>query len=91
MLPWVGLAVTVLASPVERGVAQPLSSEVLSPALVRPAPESSPAAILEGWLTQLAVVRPRPRGAAESSILLFVAVAPVGRGSSVGLQAVGSF
>ena len=68
MLPWVGLAVTVLASPVERGVAQPLSPDVLSPTLVRQAPERSPAALLEGLLTQLAVVRPGPRGAAESSM-----------------------
>ena len=90
MLPWVGLAVTMLATPVERGVAHPLSSDVLSPSLVREAPETSPVARLEGWLSQLAVVRPGPRAAGGTSMLLFVAVAPVGHGS-VGVQAVGSF
>ena len=90
MLAWVGIAVMVLASPAGRGRTQPLSSDVLSPSLVREAPETSPVARLEGWLSQLAVVRPGRRGAGGSSMLLFVAVAPVGRGS-VGVQAVGSF
>ena len=90
MLAWVGIAVMVLASPAERGRTQPLSSDVLSPSLVREAPETSPVARLEGWLSQLAVVRPGPRAAGGTSMLLFVAVAPVGHGS-VGVQAVGSF
>src|SRR5262245_44313098 len=49
MLAWVGIAVTVLASPAGTGVTQALSPEVLSPSLVRHASERSGAAILEGW------------------------------------------
>lgn len=90
MLSWVGVAVTMLASPAEGGVTQALSQDVLSPQLVSPAPQRTAAALLEGWLTNLAVVRPAHGGAASSSMLLFMAVAPVGR-HSVGLQVVGSF
>ena len=88
MLSWVGLAVTLLASPAEAAVTQPMSPDVLSRTLVSHAPERTAAARLAGWLTNLAVVR--PYGAGPGSMLLFVAVAPVGR-HSVGLQAVGSF
>ena len=88
MLAWVGVAVTVLASPAETGVAQALSPEVLSPALVTHAPERTASAVLEGWLTNLAVVRPAQGG--SGSMLLFMAVAPVGR-HSMGLQVIGSF
>ena len=90
MLVWVGLAVTVLATPAGRGVSQPLSSDVLSPTLVRHVPESSTAARLEGWLAQLAVGRPGQRGAGTGSMMLFVAVAPGAR-HSMGLQVIGSF
>ena len=89
MLTWVGVAVTVLASPAEIGVTQALSAAVLSPTLVRHAPERSSMAILEGWLTNLAVVRPA-HGAFGSSSMLFMAVAPVGR-HSMGLQVIGTF
>jgi len=90
MLPWVGLALTVLASPAEVGVSQALSSDVLSPSLVRQAPETSTSARLEAWLAQLAVVRPGQGGSALGSPMLFVAVTPVGR-HGMGLQAIGSF
>jgi hypothetical protein len=90
MLAWVAITVTVLASPAETGIAQALSPEVLSPTLVRHAPERSSMAILEGWLTNLAVVRPPHGGLGTSSMLLFMAVAPVGR-HSMGLQIVGTF
>jgi hypothetical protein len=89
MLPWVGVAVTVLASPAELGVSQSLSSDVLSPSLVRHVPESSSSARLEAWLAQLAVLRPAQGGGACSP-MLFVAVTPVGR-HGMGLQAIGSF
>lgn len=90
MLPWVGIAVTVLASPAELGVSQSLSSEVLSPSLVRQLPESNTSARLEAWLAQLAVLRPGPGGSVLNSPMLFVAVTPVGR-HGMGLQAIGSF
>ena len=90
MLAWIGVAVTVLASPAEMGVTQALSPEVLSPGLVRHAPERTAAAVLEGWLTNLAVVRPAHGGVETSSMLLFVAMAPVGR-HGMGLQIIGSF
>jgi hypothetical protein len=90
MIAWVGVAVTLLASPADRGGPQPLSSDVLSPTLVRPVPEIGPAARLEAMLGELAVVRPGTLGAATGSMVLFVLVAPVSR-HSLGLQAVGSF
>jgi hypothetical protein len=90
MLPWVGLAVMVLASPAELGVSQSLSSDVLSPSLVRHVPESSTSARLEAWLAQLAVLRSAQGGGVMSSPMLFVAVTPVGR-HGMGLQAIGSF
>jgi len=90
MLPWVAVAVTVLASPAELGVSQSLSSDVLSPSLVRQVPESSTSARLEAWLAQLAVVRPGQGGSWTGSPMLFVAVTPVGR-HGMGLQAIGSF
>jgi len=90
MLTWVGVAVTVLASPAEGAFTQALSPEVLSPTLVRHAPERTAAAVLEGWLTNLAVVRPAQGGAGTGSMLLFMTVAPVGR-HGMGLQTVGSF
>ena len=90
MLAWVGIAVAVLASPAQRGGTQPLSSDVLSPSLVRHAPESSTSALLEAWLAQLAVVRTGQRGARTSSMTVFLAVAPVGR-HGTGLQVIGSF
>jgi len=90
MLAWVGLAVTVLASPADRGISQPLSSDVLSPTLVCHVPESTTAARLEAWLAQLAVLRPGQRSAGTGSMMLFLAVAPVGR-HGMGLQVIGSF
>jgi hypothetical protein len=90
MIAWVGVAVTLLASPADRGGPQPLSPDVLSPTLVRQVPEIGPAARLEAMLGELAVVRPGTLGAATGSMVLFVLVAPVSR-HSMGLQAVGSF
>jgi len=90
MLAWVGVAATVLASPADLGTSQTLSSDVLSPSLVRHVPETGMAARLEDWLAQLALVRPGPAGDRTSSMVLFVAVAPVSR-HSMGLQAIGSF
>ena len=90
MLSWVGIAVTVLASPAELGASRSLSSDVLSPSLVQHVPESSTSARLEAWLAQLAVVRPAKGGSALTSPMLFVAVTPVGR-HGMGLQAIGSF
>lgn len=90
MLAWVGVAVTVLASPAERGVTHSLSSDVLSPALVSHAPARTTAQRLEGWVSSLAVVRRGVGSAGTDSMRLFVAVAPVGR-HSMGLQAIGSF
>ena len=92
MLSWVGVTVTMLASPPEGRVAQRLSPDVLSSTLVAARrPERTAQAQLEGWLTNLAVVRPRGGyDGAQSAMLLFVAVAPVGR-HSVGLQVIGSF
>ena len=90
MLAWVGIAVTVLASPAGTGATQALSPEVLSPTLVRHAPERTATAVLEGWLTNLAVVRPARGGVETSSMLLFVAGAPVGR-HGMGIQVIGSF
>ena len=90
MLTWVGVAVTVLASPAEPGAMYALSRDVLSPTLVRHAPERTANERLEGWLSNLAVVR-RSRGRADSdAMMLFVAVAPVSR-YTMGLQAIGSF
>jgi hypothetical protein len=90
MLAWVGVVVTVLASPADRGVSQSLSSDVLSPSLVRQVPEVGPAARLEAMLGELAVLRPGTLGAPTGSMVLFVLVAPVSR-HSMGLQAVGTF
>ena len=90
MLAWVGVVVTVLASPAETGVTQALSPKVLSPTLVRHAPARTAAAVLEGLLTNLAVVRPAQGSLGSGSTFLFMTVAPVGR-HSVGLQAIGSF
>jgi len=90
MLSWVGVAVTLLASPAGRGVAPPVSSDVLSRSLVRDAPECTATERLEGWLANFAVVRKRPGTQGPSSPMLFVAVTPVGR-HGMGLQAIGSF
>jgi hypothetical protein len=90
MLAWVGIAATVLASPAGAGVTEALAPEVLSPALVSHAPVRTAAAVLEGWLTNLAVVRPAHGGVDTSSMLLFLAMAPVGR-HGMGLQVIGSF
>jgi len=87
MLSWVSVAVTVLASPAG---SSSLSSDVLSPSLVRHVPERSAAARLEDWFAQLAIVRPGPGGPGTGSMVLFIAVAPVSR-HSMGLQAIGSF
>jgi hypothetical protein len=89
MLSWVGVAVTVLASPAGMGGTQAMSEAVLSPSLVRHVPERSAAAHLEDWLGNLALVRPEQVGGV-SGLRIFVAVAPVSR-HSVGLQALGSF
>jgi len=90
MLTWVGVAVKVLASPAERGASDALSRDVLSPTLVRPAPERSANAFLEGLLSNLAVVRRSPGHRGTDAMMLFVAVAPVSR-YSTGLQVIGSF
>ncbi len=67
-----------------------MSPDVLSRTLVAQRPKRTVEAQLEGWLANLAVVRPRGGdGGAPSAMLLFVAVVPVGR--SVGIQAIGSF
>jgi len=91
MFTWVGVAVTMLASPPERGVGQRMSPQVLSPTLVAHRVERTTQARLEGWLTNLAVVRPRGGGDAEapSAVRLFLAVAPVGK--SAGFLAIGTF
>jgi hypothetical protein len=89
MLSWVGVAVTVLASPPDMGRTEAMSEAVLSPSLVRHVPERSAAAHLADWLGNLALVRPGQAGEV-SGIRIFVAVAPVSR-HSVGLQALGSF
>jgi hypothetical protein len=67
-----------------------VSSDVLSPTLVRHAPERTANELLEGLLSNLAVVRRRPGRAGADAMMLFVAVAPVSR-YSMGLQAIGSF
>ena len=90
MLAWVGVAVTVLASPAERGVTHSLSSDVLSPGLVSHASERTTEERLEGWFSTLAVVQRASGSSGTGSMLLFVAVAPVGR-HSMGVQAIGSF
>ena len=90
MLAWVGVAVTVLASPAGRGASEPVSSDVLSRSVVRDAPECTATERLEGWLANFAVVRKRSGNAVTSSPMLFVAVTPVGR-HGMGLQAIGSF
>ena len=90
MLAWVGVVTTMLASPADRGVSQPLSSDVLSPTLVRQVPEVGLAGRHEALLGELAVIRPGTLGSATGSMVLFVVVAPVSR-HSMGLQAVGSF
>jgi hypothetical protein len=90
MLAWVGVAVTVLTSPAERGAPYALSRDVLAPTLVRHAPERTANARLEGWLSNLAVVRRSSGRTGSDAMMLFVAVAPVSR-YSMGLQAIGSF
>jgi hypothetical protein len=90
MLSWVGLVVTLLASPADAGVTRALSPDVLAPTLASHVSQRTGSALLEDWLTNLAVVRPGRGDAATGSMMLFLAVAPVGR-HSVGLQAVGSF
>ena len=90
MLTWVGVAVTVLASPAEHGATTALSRDVLSPTLVRHAPERTPNEFLEGLLSNLAVVRRSPGREGADAMMLFVAVAPVSR-YSMGLQVIGSF
>jgi hypothetical protein len=87
MLTWVGVAVTVLASPAQPGATYALSRDVLSPTLVRHAPERTANERLEGLLSNLAVVR---RSSGTDAMMLFVAVAPVSR-YSMGLRAIGSF
>ena len=90
MLPWVGLAITMLASPVDGGGTRRVSERVLSSALeVSSQPERTTDGRLERWVSSLAVVRPGSSATASSSILLFVAIAPVG--GAVGLRAVGTF
>ena len=90
MLAWVGVAVTVLASPAGRGVTHVLPGDVLSPALVRDAREPTTAERLDGWLSTLAVVRRGSASSGSGSMVVFVAVGPVGR-HSMGFQAIGSF
>jgi hypothetical protein len=90
MLAWVGVAVTVLASPAGRGVTHVLPGDVLSPALVGDAREPTPAERLDGWLSTLAVVRKGSASAGAGSMVVFFAVGPVGR-HSMGFQAIGSF
>ncbi|HET6984627.1 MAG TPA: hypothetical protein VFI53_20955 [Myxococcaceae bacterium] len=90
MLTWVGVAVTVLASPAEPGATYAMSRDVLSPTLVRHAPERTANEFLEGLLSNLAVVRRSPGRAGTDAMMLFVAVAPVSR-YSMGLHAIGSF
>jgi hypothetical protein len=90
MLAWVGVVVTVLASPADRGVTHSLSSDVLSPALVSQAPQRTTNERLEGWLSSLAVVQRGSGSSGTGSMVVFVAVAPVGR-HSMGFQAIGSF
>jgi len=88
MLAWVGVAVTVLASPAGRQVTHALPGDVLSPSLVRLAREPTTAERVDGWLSTLAVVRKGSRSGA--SMVVYVAVGPVGR-HSMGFQAIGSF
>lgn len=90
MLAWVGVAVTVLASPAGRGVTHVLPGDVLSPALVRDARAPTTAQRLDGWLSTLAVVRKGSGSSGSGSMVVFVAVGPVGR-HSMGFQAIGSF
>lgn len=91
MLPWVGAALTVVLSPAGTSAARPVSPDVLSPTLVvSGGPGRLPQARLEDLLSGLAVVR-RARGTpdAPSPLVVFVAVAPLGR--AAGLWAIGSF
>ena len=90
MLAWVGVAVTVLASPAGSGATHLLSSDVLSPALVREAREPTANERLDGWFSTLAVVRKGSARAGTGSMVVFVAVGPVGR-HSMGFQTIGSF
>jgi hypothetical protein len=90
MLAWVGVAVTVLASPAGSGATHVLSSDVFSPALVREAREPTVTERLDGWLSTLAVVRKSSGSAGTGSMVVFFAVGPVGR-HSMGFQAIGSF
>ena len=91
MLSWVGVAVTVLGSPADVRITQGVSEHVLSPALVvATEPARTPEVRLRGWLSSLAVVRPPDDASrAPSSMVLFVAVAPVG--GAVGVRAIGTF
>ena len=75
MIAWVGVAVTLLASPADRGGPQPRSSDVLSPPLIRQVREIGPAARLEAMLGELAVVRPGTLGAAVAAVGLLVVLA----------------
>jgi hypothetical protein len=91
MLPWVGAALTMVLSPPGGPVARPVSPDVLSPTLVvARRPERAPQARLEDLISGLAVVR-RGRGTpdAPSPLVLFVAVAPLGR--AAGVWVIGSF
>ena len=91
MLPWVGAALTMVLSPPGGPVARPVSPDALSPTLVvAGGPERAPQARLEDLLSGLAVVR-RARGTpdAPSTLVLFVAVAPLR--SAAGLWVIGSF
>jgi hypothetical protein len=91
MISWVSVAVTMLASPASPGVAHSVSAEVLSPSLVVASkPEPAAEARVKSWVTRLAVIGPgRASSEAPSTVLLFVAVAPVG--GTVGLRAIGTF
>ena len=91
MLPWVGAALTMLLSPSGTPVARPVSPDVLSPTLVvAGGPERVAQARLGDWVSSLAVVRRARRAPdAASTMVVFVAVAPLGR--AAGLWVIGSF
>jgi hypothetical protein len=103
MFSWVGVAVTLLASPSQPIVGSDLPKEVLpleltlvsrtdSPTFgnrgAKPAPATE--AQMWSWLAQLAVLRPDPRlHRGPPSMQMFLVVAPMS--GAVGLWAFGSF
>lgn len=91
MLPWVGAAMAMLLSPSEPRVTQPVSPDVLAATLVVTGrPERTTEARIGRWVSTLALVRPaRGTSEAPSTMLVFVAVAPLGR--TAGLWVIGSF